>query len=130
MSDIQRALADTAYALFALEQPLALAEIAEGARTGTFPGAALRTPDWFAAAAESGDLLSMAPELQALPPDGEEPVDLAGVDLIRVYAPEMIATSTSEPQVQNGGFEDVDDESRPRESTRISLLRELQNLDD
>lgn len=127
MSQVQRMLTSTAYALFALEQPLSLAEVAEGARTGAFPGAALHTPDWFAAAAESGDLLSMAPELQAVPMDDPASAVLDGVDLIRVYAPEMVERPEEELQVP---VRIRMDEEAPREATRISLLRELGGLDD
>lgn len=132
MSEVQQALTAAAYALFALEQPLSLDEIAAGARAGTFPGAALHTPGWFAAAADSGDLLSMAPELQALPPDGDDEADLTGVDLIRVYAPEMAERRALPEEPTERTYRDVDsaEQTQPRESTRISLLRELENLDD
>lgn len=128
MDDIQRTLTSTAYALFALEQPLPLAEIAEGARTGTFPAAELHTPDWFAAAVDSQDLLAMAPELRAMPEESGQAVDL---DLIGVYAPEM-ATRPQAPEPEPAAPERPTPEHASPEETRsirIGLLKELGDLD-
>jgi hypothetical protein len=134
MSDLDDALTAAAYALFALEQSLPLAKIAEGAHAGSFPAADLHTPEWFAAAIESDDLMSVAPELQALPVDAEADIDLAGVDLIRVYAPEMAAARDAEdlaPEVRGHEASGAPDGAEsPRESRRISLLQELSDLDD
>jgi hypothetical protein len=134
MPHVQDSLASAAYALFALQQPLSLAEIAGGARAGQFPSAATSTPDWFAAAAEDSSLVDMAPELQVLPADLEaaDRVDVSGIDLIHVYAPELKSVEE---------LEDVDDEAaetaaapapraeQPRTSTQLGLLKELGNLD-
>lgn len=128
MPHVQKALTAAAYALFALEQPLSLDEIAEGARAGAFPGAATHTPEWFAAAADGADLLEMAPELQVLPTDLEaaRDVDLTGIDLIHVYAPEMHveaeAADAPEPVAPAAP-------ATPRTSTQLGLLKELGNLD-
>ena len=136
MPEVQQALASTAYALFALEQPLALDEIAQGSRAGAFPAAATHTPEWFAAAAEGLDLIEMAPELQVLPTDLEaaEQVDLSGIDLIHVYAPEMAGGRAAD----DADSEDEDDAAaapaptaeKPRTSTQLGLLKELGGLDD
>lgn len=125
MDDIQSIMTNSAYALFALEQQLTLPEIAEGARAGVFPAATLHTPDWFAAAADSGDLLAMAPELRQGPDDETGALDLAGVDLIQVYAPESAVEAPEEEAA------DVDQVEEPKEQgpVRIGLLKELGDLD-
>ena len=141
MSDVERAMAAAAYALFALEQPLSLHEISVGARAGAFPAAATHTPEWFAAAAEGSDLLEMAPELQVLPTDLEaaEQVDLTGIDLIHVYAPEMAAASSVREDEDDEDDEDTPEAVAPPErpaapkpgaATQIGLLKELGGLDD
>jgi hypothetical protein len=130
MPRVQDALSSTAYALFALQQRISLPELAVGARDRSFPVAANHTPDWFAAAAQDSSLLEMAPELQVLPADLEaaEQVDVTGMDLIHVYAPEL------------SGIEDVEEPAvpvevpvrpaeQPRTSTQLGLLKELGNLD-
>lgn len=129
MSPIQQALSATAYALFAFEQPLALDEIAQGARAGAFPAAATHTPEWFAAAAEASSLLDMAPELRVLADDSDsaDEVDVSGIDLIRVYAPEMQAAA-EEPEA--AAPVPVPAPATPRTSTQLGLLKELGNLDD
>ena len=126
MDDIQRMLTNTAYALFALEQELSLAEIAEGARAGVFPAATLHTPDWFAAAADSGDLLAMAPELREQPADDETGAR-SGVDLIRVYAPESSVERVDENADEDAG--QPDPVERVQGPVSIGLLKELGDLD-
>jgi hypothetical protein len=131
MTSAQESLAAAAYALFALEQPLDLQDLADAAPGWRFPLAATQTPDWFAAAA-SGEynLHDVAPELQVLPADSDEGdrVDVSGIDLIHVYAPELQS------------IEDLDDEpvaapvpapaaEQPRTSTQLGLLKELGNLE-
>jgi len=133
MTDVQRSLSSAAYALFALEQPIDLEGIAQGARARAFPAAATHTPDWFAAAAEGADLLDMAPELQVLSADLEEAerVDVSGIDLIHVYAPEM--ADRGEPVEQAEEPEAAPTAAptpTPRTSTQIGLLKELGDLDD
>jgi len=131
MTRAQESLAAAAYALFALEQPLGLPELAGAATAGRFPLAATQTPEWFAAAA-SGEynLHDVAPELQVLSADLEaaDRVDVSGIDLIHVYAPELQS------------IEDLEDEEpvappapavaeKPRTSTQLGLLKELGNLE-
>lgn len=134
MPEVQAALSASAYALFALEQPLALPEIAQGVRAGSFPAAATHTPEWFAAAADGSSLIEMAPELQVLPTDldAASDVDVSGIDIIHIYAPEMAArTEDAEDAAE------ADEESSapapaaptPRASTQIGLLKELGDLD-
>ena len=132
MTDVQRALSSTAYALFALEQPIDLEGIAQGARARAFPAAATHTPDWFAAAAEGADLLDMAPELQVLPTDLEEAerVDVSGIDLIHVYAPEMADRAEPEEVEEPQAPPPAAPTPTPRTSTQIGLLKELGDLDD
>lgn len=134
MSDVERALAVASYALFALEQPLTLDEVEAGARAGAFPAAAAHTPEWFAAAAEGSDLLEMAPELKVLPTDLEaaQHVDLTGIDLIHVYAPEMAdqedtAAAPDEPEPEPAPRPAA---TKPGAATQIGLLKELGGLDD
>ena len=139
MPELERALSVAAYALFALEQPLSLEEIATGARTGAFPAAATHTPEWFAAAAEGMDLHVMAPELQVLPSDDEvaDLVDVTGIDLIHVYAPEFAAASldsvddTDESEKAEEDAQPVPPKAaKPGAATQIGLLKELGGLDD
>ena len=126
---VQKALTSAAYALFALEQPLSLDDIAQGARAGAFPAAATHTPEWFAAAADGADLLEMAPELQVLPTDLEaaQEVDLTGIDLIHVYAPEMQVEA--EAAQAPAPVAEPPAAATPRTSTQLGLLKELGNLD-
>ena len=136
MPEVQKVLASTAYALFALEQPIPLDELGQGARAEAFPAAQVHTPEWFAAAAEGSDLLEMAPELQVLPADLEaaEEVDVSGIDLIRVYAPEMQAAVQAHEEQKRKAEEPVPaappPPPTPRTSTQIGLLKELDDLDD
>jgi len=129
-------LAGLFYALVALEQPLTLGELAEGAATRGFPALATRTPEWFAAAASGSDLLAMAPELQALPPE-EEPDDAragsSSMDLIHVYAPEMAMLDDldDEEEIEVDGPVVVESPAAsPAAGRQIGLLRELDGLDD
>jgi len=143
MTDILRSLNTAAYALFALEQPLSLDEIAAGVQRRVFPAAALHTPEWFAAAAEGQDLLAIAPELQpGIVPD-EQDQRLADVDLIRVYGtpstdlPEEEAASDTSPAdpvaaSSHRPEDEVPQEEPPRPNppVHIGLLKELGDLDD
>jgi hypothetical protein len=129
---MNEALATAAYALFALEQPIPLEDVRAAASTHGFPLASQTTPDWFANAADDDyDLRQTAPELLVLSGDGAE-VDVTGIDLIHVYAPEL------------AGLEDDDDvttpadpgpepahgpSATPRTATQLGLLRELDDLD-
>lgn len=114
-------LRDAAYATMALHQRLSLDEIAAGVPTGTFPARDIQAPNWFAAAAGSGSRLAeVAPELAA---EGA-PAVASGLDLIRMYAPELqgdLDEAVVEPDVPT-----------PPQDTRLrlELLQELADLDE
>ena len=124
------------YSLVALEQPLTVAELAEGSATRTFPALSTRTPEWFAAAASGSDLLAMAPELQALHSQvdaDEAPTGSPAVDLIHVYAPEMaVLEDLEDDEDEDDGVESSAPvpEARPGAGTQIGLLKELNDLDE
>jgi hypothetical protein len=123
------AIASATYALFALLQPVALDELAEGGRGSTFPVAATSTPDWFSAAAsQDSSLLETAPELLVLAPDRDasQTVDVTGIDLIHVYAPELEKIEELEEEPKPAP---VAAPATPRTSTQMVLLKELSNLD-
>lgn len=128
---MNEALATAAYALFALEQPIPVEELRMAAPAHGFPLASQTTPDWFANAADDDyDLRQTAPELLVLSGDGAD-VDVTGIDLIHVYAPELAgledddeATSPSaDPEPALGPS------ATPRTATQLGLLRELDDLD-
>lgn len=132
MSATHRAIATSAYALFALQQPLSLDRITAGVQALEFPEAETTTPDWFsAAAADNSSLLEMAPELVASQEDAEAigVADVSGIDLIHVYAPELaILDQIPEPAEEPEPAPKAPAE-KPRTSTQIGLLKELSNLD-
>jgi hypothetical protein len=133
MTTTARAMATSAYAMFALQQPLDLAEITRGAERQSYPLAETQTPGWFAAAASSeSSLLDMAPELVAIPADADAigVHDMGKIDLIHVYAPELAyLEELDEPAVKPVKAEEPPAAAKPRTSTQIGLLRELSNLD-
>jgi hypothetical protein len=127
-------VASSAYAMFALLQPITLDELREGARTHSFPFAESQTPDWFAAAAsDESSLLETAPELLVLAPDSDsaDEVDVTGIDLIHVYAPELqgIDDVEEEPEPEAAAPKPAPAPATPRTSTQMGLLKELSNLD-
>jgi hypothetical protein len=128
-------VASAAYAMFALLQPLSLEELRAATPTHAFPLAATKTPDWFAAAAsDESSLLETAPELLVLSPDMEdsEDVDVSGIDLIHVYAPELqgIEELDEEPDPAPADPKDEPAPATPRTSTQMGLLKELSGLDN
>lgn len=138
MSTTARSMATAAYALFALEQPIGLGELAASAATTSLPLASTKTPEWFAAAAHQDyDLMATAPELLVLPTDlGEaERVDVTGLDLIHVYAPELVqamAAPSAEPTLPPAPVAVPVEPAAPerlRTSTQLGLLKELGDLD-
>ena len=136
MTAAQESIAAAAYALFALGQPFSLDELAQAARSSSFPLAATQTPQWFAAAAEDDyDLLEAAPELLALPSelDSASALEASRIDLIHMYAPELLAARALEDEPaparpQTGGS--IVAPEMPRTATQIGLLRELSALDE
>ena len=133
MTHAQDSLASAAYALFALQQPIKLPELAAAAPGWRFPLAATQTPDWFAAAASGeSNLLEMAPELQVLSVDLEaaDRVDVSGIDLIHVYAPELQSIADlDEDEGVPAPTAPAPPPEQPRTSTQLGLLKELGNLD-
>jgi hypothetical protein len=128
MSEVHQAVASSAYALLALQQPLTLDEIAKDAKTSSFRLARTQTPTWFAAAAEEGSsLLDTAPELLAMPDD--EPVDVTGIDLIRVYAPHEAHGPKAPLETPAKVQKQPEAPAKPRTSMQIGLLKELSDLD-
>lgn len=127
---MSEALAAASYALFALEQPIPMEDLRAAAPDRSFPLASQSTPDWFAnAAADDYDLHETAPELLVLPGGGAD-VDVTGIDLIHVYAPELAG-------LEDDAVGDAPDQreppivthAAPRTSTQLGLLRELDDLD-
>ncbi|MCH9797141.1 MAG: hypothetical protein K0U25_06940 [Actinomycetia bacterium] len=94
MSNIDDNVVPVLYALMALEQDVTISELAVGAQNRSMPEADTETPEWFAAATESVDLLAMAPELREIPEDSS---DGEGLDIIGVYAPEMSKVRQTRP---------------------------------
>jgi hypothetical protein len=132
MTSAQESLSSAAYALFALQQPLDLPELAAAAPSWRFPLAATQTPDWFAAAASGeSSLRDVAPELQVLSTDLEEAdrVDVSGMDLIHVYAPELQSIEDLEDEPVAAPAAPAAAPEQPRTSTQLGLLKELGNLD-
>jgi hypothetical protein len=132
MTSPQESLSSAAYALFALQQPLDLPELADAAPSWRFPLAATQTPDWFAAAASGeSSLRDVAPELQVLSTDLEEAdrVDVSGMDLIHVYAPELQSIEDLEDEPVAAPAAPAPAAEQPRTSTQLGLLKELGNLD-
>lgn len=127
MSD---ALAAASYALFALEQPIPIEELRAAAPDRSFPLASQSTPDWFAnAAADDYDLRETAPELLVLPGGGAD-VDVTGIDLIHVYAPELAGLEDDSDDDALGELEpSAAKDAAPRTATQLGLLRELDDLD-
>lgn len=136
MDGERESIAGVTYALFALGQPLSFDELAEAARTLSFPLAATLTPQWFAAAADDDyDLLEAAPELLVLPSDLElaDEVDTSNMDLIYMYAPELLAARAldeDQPPAPTPHRESIVTPEVPRTATQIGLLSELSDLDD
>lgn len=105
MSRQRRALVDAVYASFALQQPLTLQELAEGAPRYELQMTHTQTPLWFAAAVHEPNLMKTAPELMGIPEEmeSEEWAGLAGTDLVHLYAPELdshVATPVRQPVVR------------------------------
>ncbi|MDO8732059.1 MAG: hypothetical protein Q7L55_05735 [Actinomycetota bacterium] len=125
---------DAAFAMFGLQQPLTLAEIAEIAPELRFRMAGSQIPHWFAAAADGDSTLpEIAPELQALLAGKDVTGALDGVDLVRLFAPELQVLTGP-----NGGAgaekipagESAQVSEQPTGAVQIGLLLELSDLDD
>ena len=135
MQSAATSVSAAAYAMFALLQPLSIDELRAAAPMRAFPLATSTTPDWFSAAAsDESSLLETAPELLVLVPgmDDAEDVDVSGIDLIHVYAPELqgIEELDEEPEPARADPKDPPAPATPRTSTQIGLLKELSGLDN
>lgn len=136
MTALEESMAAAAYALFALQQPLPLSQLSASAQERVFPLAFSQTPEWFAAASDSeSSLLETAPELLVLPGDGDDDsdVDVSGIDLIHVYAPELQSVEDldedEEPSPAAQPAEVAPPPSSPDTARQLGLLRELSDLD-
>lgn len=122
-------LADVAFAVFALQQPVSLDEMAEQAREHRLIMASANTPGWFAAAASSSSLPEIAPELH----EAQSAIDAESrevMDLVWLYAPELrdiepagsqaVAPATPiSPEIRESSASSV----------QIGLLRQLSDFD-
>jgi hypothetical protein len=131
MTAMQEPMSSAVYSLFSLQQRLPLDQLAQAAPGRSFPMALAQTPEWFAAASTQGSsLLDTAPELLGLPTGADNRVDLSGLDLIRVYAPELQAAADLEDEPEPPPVaEPVKRAATPGTATQIGLLRELGDLD-
>ena len=129
------ALAASAYAQFALQQPLTLEQLAAAADEMTFPLATTQTPEWFSAAGSPGSsLVDTAPELSvgasgAASADGSE----EKLDLVRMYAPELgqevpRAAPPTPPAARTPDVDPEPETDTPQDDA-LGMLRELDNLD-
>ena len=126
-------LADVAFAVFALQQPVSLDEMAAPARERRLIMASANTPGWFAAAASSSNLPDIAPELTAHQ-SGSQLERHEGMDLVWLYAPEL---RELEPQAPGIPAQEADRASSAQpsasrttdSSVHIGLLRQLSDFD-
>ena len=131
----------TAFALFALQQELDLEQIRSGVEQGELASAEMHSPEWFAAAASRGaSLLETAAELQSADPrETATGSKTSGLDLVRMYAPELaalegISTDTA-PTVNGSDSQGVKTVSTPgggdpaTKSVHLGLLKELEDFD-
>lgn len=132
MSKPHDSLASSAYALFALQQPLTLEQLAVAADDLSFPLATTQTPEWFSAAGSPGSSLAdTAPELVVGQGPGSANGSEEKLDLVRMYAPELgpddaRASAPPRPPI-NPAPEPAPAAERPDEA--MQMLRELDNLD-
>ncbi len=126
-------LVASAYAQFALQQPLTLEQLAVAADEMSFPQATTQTPEWFSAAGSPGSsLVDTAPELSVgtsggMSADGTE----EKLDLVRMYAPELghdVPQAPPRPAAQ-APVVDPEPEENAQEQEALGMLRELDNLD-
>lgn len=122
-------LADVAFALFALQQPVSLEEMAERAHERRLIMASAHTPGWFAAAASSSSLPDIAPELRG----DQSAIDAANrevIDLVWLFAPELRELESREDltPVEEDAAIPVKRDSAAA-VVQIGLLRELSDFD-
>lgn len=126
-------LADVAFAVFALQQPVSLAAMAQPAHERRLIMASAHSPGWFAAAASSSSLPDIAPELNA---DQSDPgsADREVMDLVWLYAPELREVERDEaepaaPPASSSGVPGPIARESPASSVQIGLLRQLSDFD-
>lgn len=122
-------LADVAFAVFALQQPVSLDAMSERARERRLIMASAHSPGWFAAAASSTSLPDIAPELHA-EQSAHEAANKEVMDLVWLYAPELHDQERRELQRSNEP-EPVHASEREgsTSSVHIGLLRQLSDFD-
>ena len=128
------ALSDAAFAMFALQQPITIGDLAAPSRERRLPMADPQTPDWFAAMATGGSsLLDIAPELRVLPvePEPASVADVQGLDLVRIYSDQI-----AELEVEDAGPPQSARDAAttraplPEAARQMGLLKELEGLDE
>lgn len=128
------ALSGAAFAMFALQQPLSLQELAASAGDNRLPMADPHTPDWFAAMATGGSsLMDIAPELRVLPAEAELPSapGASGLDLVRIYSDQIAELDVDEVGAPAAPPEEGASKApMPEASRQIGLLKELEGLDE
>ena len=132
MSKPHDSLASSAYASFALQQPLMLEQLAVAADDLSFPLASTQTPEWFSAAGSPGSSLAdTAPELVVGRGAGSADGSQEKLDLVRMYAPELGPDDAKPPTPPrppiNPAPEAAPAAEQPDEA--MQMLRELDNLD-
>lgn len=122
-------LADVAFAVFALQQPVSLDAMAEQAREHRLIMASANTPGWFAAAASSSSLPEIAPELHqaqsTINADSREVMDL-----VWLYAPELRNVEQARSQaIDPPAPRSPEIRETSASSVQIGLLRQLSGFD-
>lgn len=131
MSKPHDSLASSAYASFALQQPLSLEQLAVAADDLSFPLATTQTPEWFSAAGSPGSSLAdTAPELVVGRGAGSADGSQEKLDLVRMYAPELGPDDAKAPAPvpPRPPITPVPDETEHPDEA-MQMLRELDNLD-
>ncbi|MDO9485670.1 MAG: hypothetical protein Q7K25_06385 [Actinomycetota bacterium] len=122
-------LADVAFALFALQQPVSLDEMAQPAQERRLIMSSGNAPGWFAAAASSSNLPEIAPELH-VEQSASEASDREVMDLVWLYAPELRQAEQRSAEPPAAPKPDSSIVREPATSTvQIGLLRQLSDFD-
>jgi hypothetical protein len=115
---LTKALSGAAFSLFAVQQPIGDADLAQDGRSHRLSMAAASTPDWFSAAAtKSSSLLEMAPELRGFTVDDAIPEDQARTDLIHMYGDDDLRDNEVAEEMATSDI-------------KWNLLKEVADIDD